>query len=399
MEQFSEEHSKCLLSKEWLVKTDNQSSTPYLFKFYSSTVDLSCCLLLTDTKSVWTEVLTSKQIARRWRDCNNGSPPPFAEAEAEDEWRTATLELLSKAHTLGGIADISFEVVESNYADFAFELECDSFKWRWETCFLGHKRSAEIISKHLILPLISISHLAFSSPDVLGDLSDADIEKAVDKVGRIARRTVDTHIKNAISKPRVASTLRRMTAMFNFITDLPPVISTAERPDLQVAKIAQRSKTPVVQRSVSPRLQAARETSLGSKATPEKSKEEEEPKLSIQMDSATESEGDEVAETAPSLAGPSTRSTPPTSRLESLSRESPPRRVSPLPSTSRGQVSDSDSSPVRPAKKLKKPVSSSSDDDSEEERKRRVAQLKSGGGPGGVKRGTRQPVKRGGKRF
>lgn len=44
--------------------------------------------------------------------------------------------------------------------------------------------------------------------------------QAVDKVGRTARRTVDTHIKNAISKPRVATTLRRMTAMFNFISDL-----------------------------------------------------------------------------------------------------------------------------------------------------------------------------------
>lgn len=44
--------------------------------------------------------------------------------------------------------------------------------------------------------------------------------QAVDKVGRTARRTVDTHIKNAVSKPRVASTVRRMTAMFNFTPDL-----------------------------------------------------------------------------------------------------------------------------------------------------------------------------------
>lgn len=34
--------------------------------------------------------------------------------------------------------------------DFAFELECDAFRWRWETCLLGHKSSAELISKHLI---------------------------------------------------------------------------------------------------------------------------------------------------------------------------------------------------------------------------------------------------------
>lgn len=114
-----------------------------------------------------------------------------------------------------------------------------SFIWRWETCFLGHRRSAEIISKHLIFPLISLNYLAFSSADVVAELPDADVEKvrvaaldehvnqltlvfrqAVDKVGRTARRTLDTHIRNAMSKPRVATTLRRMTAMFNFIPDL-----------------------------------------------------------------------------------------------------------------------------------------------------------------------------------
>ena len=69
---------KLLLTKEWLVKTDNESSTPYLLvrlthtylsiranlvqrhtrcqqKFYASTVDLTCCVLITDTKSAWGE--------------------------------------------------------------------------------------------------------------------------------------------------------------------------------------------------------------------------------------------------------------------------------------------------------------------------------------------------------
>ena len=61
--------------------------------------------------------------------------------------------------------------------DFAFQLECNAFKWRWETIFVGHKASADILSKHLIMPLISVNHLAFSSPDVVGDLSPTDLEK------------------------------------------------------------------------------------------------------------------------------------------------------------------------------------------------------------------------------
>ena len=39
-------------------------------------------------------------------------------------------------------------------------------------------------------------------------------------MGRTARRILDTHIKHAISKPRVATTLQRMTALLNFIPDL-----------------------------------------------------------------------------------------------------------------------------------------------------------------------------------
>jgi len=37
--------------------------------------------------------------------------------------------------------------------------------------------SADIISKHLIFPFISVSHLAFSSPDAINTMSDADLEK------------------------------------------------------------------------------------------------------------------------------------------------------------------------------------------------------------------------------
>lgn len=55
-------------------------------------------------------------MARRWRDCNPASPEPFEESDDEDLWRDKTLELLSKAHTIGGIADFTLETVESRYS-------------------------------------------------------------------------------------------------------------------------------------------------------------------------------------------------------------------------------------------------------------------------------------------
>lgn len=418
---FSEDHSKFLLSKEWLVKVDNGASTPYFIKFFSSTVDISCCILVTDAKSVWVEVMSSSQFARRWRRCNNVSPIFLSEME-EDAWRITMLELLSKAHTLGGITDLSFAVSESHYADLAFELE-SSFIWRWETCFLGHRRSAEIISKHLIFPLISLNYLAFSSADVVAELPDADVEKAVDKVGRTARRTLDTHIRNAMSKPRVATTLRRMTAMFNFIPDLPPVISIAEKPDLQidvqVLRTQTRSDVEIEPRVTSPLPRVSKELGkpslnpCGVRYPLQDVLLDEEMSLDgpggitnpIHADSATESEGEEYdfPDKDKLSEGPSARPSsaafrgPPNRDSVIFSRDPPPQPSTSRLNSSKDLPSDSESPPARSAKRPKKQVVSSSDDNSEEERKRRVAQLKSGAG--GVKRGTRQPIKRGGKRF
>ena len=37
--------------------------------------------------------------------------------------------------------------------------------------------SAEVISKHLIMPLISVTHLAFTSADAVSEISETDLEK------------------------------------------------------------------------------------------------------------------------------------------------------------------------------------------------------------------------------
>jgi hypothetical protein len=115
----------------------------------------------------------------------------------------------------------------------------------------------------------------------MGDISEVDLEKvflhsdcrearwlihsqAVDKLGRTARRTVETHIKNAFSKPRVATAVRRMTAILNFVPDLrkcesqtisslrvteiipkAPVRSTAEKPPLEVKQVGPETTSPL----------------------------------------------------------------------------------------------------------------------------------------------------------
>lgn len=85
--------------------------------------------------------------------------------------------------------------------DFSFELGSDEFKWRWETYSLGPKVhtsivltgsrladlsclvqvSADVLSKHLIMPLVSVTHLSFSSADPVSGISEGDLEKVFSK--------------------------------------------------------------------------------------------------------------------------------------------------------------------------------------------------------------------------
>lgn len=404
MDAFTEEHIKFFLSEEWLVKVDGHKSVPYLFKFHHSSMDLSCVVLVTDTKSVWVEVLSSQQFARRWRSCNPDSPPPFHDQGEEDAWRESSLELLSNSHTLGAIPDIQFEVVESDFSDFAFELESEHFKWRWETNSVGYRMSAEIISKQLILPLICANHISVSSSDALSGMSDPEVEKAVDKVGRTARRATDNHVKIALTKPRVATMLRRITALFNFVPNLPPIFSTAEKPDLKPKPV---ESSPPIQRQENSRPNASAKKAPASAPEPTPSpkpapvpsssrKPESKGKAPAAVDvltdgGSTEDESD-VEQTLPAK--------PADQGEDAVMRDpSPPPSVPSNPSKRASPIetpavdSDSDSRPKASksaAAHKKARVASSTDDDSDAKPSQPV--VKRGGG-------ARQPIKRGGKRF
>ncbi|KAL0064843.1 hypothetical protein AAF712_008240 [Marasmius tenuissimus] len=343
---------------------------------------------------------------------------------------------------MGGMTEFTFEVVKSRYSDFAFELECKGFKWRWETCFVGHKLGSEIISQHLVLPLISVNHLAFASTDPVGEITESELEKAIDKVGRTARRTIDTHIKNAVSKPRLASTLRRMTAMFNSTPELPPVESNPGTPDLEPpsppsaglvgkqpkprAPSPKRLSSPTLppepvkekhRASPSPPAQWPRSPDVSAPPkqpvkfepwtiSPEPPRRPKSPKAPSPRpneqsgaDSATESDDDDEVIRPVATKGKAAKA-----RLLEEVKSSPERSSSPPPaqpkqssqgSRPRKSSTEPESSPPRPAKKKKPVTAASSDDSGEEGSSSRRAPVKTAA----VKRGTRQPIKRGGKRF
>lgn len=61
--------------------------------------------------------------------------------------------------------------------DLTFELKSGNFNWRWETYNQGPKISANVISRQLVIPLINLNHLAFSTAESLSELSEDKLEK------------------------------------------------------------------------------------------------------------------------------------------------------------------------------------------------------------------------------
>jgi hypothetical protein len=192
--------------------------------------------------------------------------------------------------------------------------------------------------------------------------------------------------------------------MLNFTSDLPAIVSTAETVDLQVQAPEQDVKRPsetlTKSRPISPRPIPGGPDIMGTKPTGSLPPPNH-------PASATESDSDggpSVLDRTKGKGKAPLRPSSPALSPKPLEWPTavPSRQISPLPvhstslSQSKGISSDSDSSPLRPAKKPRARVSSS-DDDSEEERKKHVTQLRNGAGA--PKRGTRQPIKRGGKRF
>ncbi|KIY43995.1 hypothetical protein FISHEDRAFT_52553, partial [Fistulina hepatica ATCC 64428] len=404
-------HIKHVFPKEWLVKTNSATSQAYLMKFSASTDALTCCILMTDTVSCWGEVLTSAQFARRWRECN-----PDAEMvhdDVESIWRKDRFELICKTHSLGFFPKFNFEIVATKYSDIACILHADSFQWRWEMCFLGHKTSADVLSKQLVLPLISLSHVSFTSPIPMSEVSDANLEKDLDKTGRAARRTPDTHIRNVLSKPIVATSLRRLSAMFGsvptstrVVVEPHPVVSSKEwlanvekggdSSDSDVflppRKRPMRRIAPntVAVTPQNPQTESICTCGESSKATPRP----QDPGMSkpaprrdnYAVSSATEDDGD-----GDGVAGPSNLPENPVS-VSIPSSESTKQRKAEIRSSS-----DLDLEPVSQRRKLAPMRQMSSTDDDSDEPIRSPARQGTSGTT--VKRGTRQPIKRGARRF
>ncbi|KAH9014312.1 hypothetical protein EDB85DRAFT_2280625 [Lactarius pseudohatsudake] len=405
MNELTQSHSDHLLSKEWLVKIDNENSIPYLMKVHSSFADQACVFMITDTKSVWVEVLSKQRLRRRWSTCNPNSAPNQLSGHEEDSWLDQALQYLEDVHSLGAMGDLAFSVTESRFSDLAIDLRGDGFNWRWETFSIGPKQSADALSKHLILPLLSTAYLAFVSPDAICEISGNDLEKTVDRIGRTARRSVDTHIRNIFTQPRICTSLRRVSALFAFSSNPPPITDKPERPQLDLPSVGSAGSGRTPQETPAPRtLVVDNPPQIPLREPPDIVQD----RLSLgqgTVDSATESGEEDTNTLSPPIQRGNGKDTlrpttaaaargKSTSRAEShasLPRSRTPAKAtrSAIPSKVRPSDSDSDS-PPRQNKRPRADTGKGSDNDDDSD----------DGPKGGTRwRGTKQPIKRVGRQF
>lgn len=72
-------------------------------------------------------VLSSNQLARRWRGLTASSPPPETLPKNDEiRWREQIARNLSAAHSIGGITDLTLEPVESQ---FSVIISCYNTIW------------------------------------------------------------------------------------------------------------------------------------------------------------------------------------------------------------------------------------------------------------------------------
>lgn len=351
---------------------------PYLFKVAASLDNLTCCMIISDTKRVWAEVLDGKQVLRRWRALNPNLPSSSDDsASGAKEAQRSALAAIGAIHTLRNMSIATFSTVQSLHADLACEVGCEDYTWQWHANALGYRLSSELLSKHLILPLISFSHVAFTAPQPLQQMPADELEKLIDKTGRVYRRSVDAQVKKVLAEPKLGTALSRIDAIFGMQPDPPAIKIDIDDtgPEVPEPQAAVKAAATFQQ---SPKLKPQKKPAQVSSSPPARPSIPAKPPAPASSETETESE-----DGSPAKPPPASKAGAPADDAMDTSDAEPPK---PAAKTKKNTVpeSDTDSSPV--AKKAKP----STDSDSDSSPVRRPAAR--GGG-------VRQPIKRGGRRF
>ncbi|KZS90201.1 hypothetical protein SISNIDRAFT_458149 [Sistotremastrum niveocremeum HHB9708] len=174
--------------------------------------------VITDTKSCWYEHLTNNSLTTRYRACNPTSADQLS-ADME-RWRADKFQQLVAAHSVEAFQDADFSVLDSYDYDLVIQFIFDQpeeWTWRWNLTRMGPRTSANFLSKHLIVPLVLSSHVAFQTIDAKRPVSEQEWEKNVSTTANHAKRSLVHQLKGAFSKPRFVDAIRTIGSALSTI--------------------------------------------------------------------------------------------------------------------------------------------------------------------------------------
>jgi hypothetical protein len=183
-------------------------------------------------------VVKSERLAWRFRSLNSDEHKERHRGNHDEGvFRSEMLVLVSRMHELRNFVDTAFEVSPGSHTvkprgyvkhltilndlsqDLMISISYQSHKWNWEVDSLGHAASSLILSRHLIIPLVVTANFSFNSQSStpIVEQSAQELQKELDKVAKIAKRNPLLGVAQALKRPRLSSSLQRVSAVVNGI--------------------------------------------------------------------------------------------------------------------------------------------------------------------------------------
>ncbi|KAG8700830.1 hypothetical protein FRC09_005731 [Ceratobasidium sp. 395] len=181
--EISDRQLKQLLPVPWLSLADNEGKKTYLLKFFASPEDVSCYVLITDTRHVWAEVLQGRHISRRADQLDPPAPNSltFNRTEKQERrFRRQLLDQINSAHSLNKLDELEVEVQADGghlHADLCMKIITPNLTWQWNGFALHPSHAADVIYEHFTTPMITLMAVALATPKPAGDMAPEDIQK------------------------------------------------------------------------------------------------------------------------------------------------------------------------------------------------------------------------------
>ncbi|KAF8313870.1 hypothetical protein DL93DRAFT_2097586 [Clavulina sp. PMI_390] len=232
--EFAQKHADILANEPWHVYEDPDDAN-WLFKFHAS-LENGCCFLITDAVHVYAEALEMRHMLRRHVKLHGANTTTtddntFEHHLEDPAWRAARVRDLVRLHAPSTIADEDVDWVTERHtlnADLEILMTGSTYSWKWEAMSLGSRMGPEVLARQLFLPLVTLADSAFTAPAALRQLDDAAWTNHVDKAAKTARTANVT--RTFFRKPRVTSSLARISQTLNRAKNLSPILSAYDDP-------------------------------------------------------------------------------------------------------------------------------------------------------------------------